>query len=383
MSIIKSVTKIQHKSLTVMPTMNKNPRVFFDMSIGGAPSGRIAFELFSDVCPKTAENFRALCTGEKGIGPHSGKPLHYKGSIFHRCIKSFMLQGGDFTNGNGTGGESIYGEKFSDEDFTVKHSEPGLLSMANSGPNTNGSQFFITTVPTPHLDGKHVVFGKVLCGMGLVKAIEALETDQDKPVKEVVIADCGELAPEDDIYAIEADGEDVYHDWPMDSNAEKSQYKTIMTKLKEIGNQYYRQEEYTKALAKYAKSLRYGAECSEKDDAFISVCVSCHLNSAACNMKLNNFSAVLVNCSEALKSGGDNISSKDKCKSFFRKGQALVGMKDFDSAMQSFKEADNVSSMDESLMSDNKAVKREQLKLNKTIKQAEEKQKAAFAKMFT
>merc|ERR1711968_252566 len=141
-----------------------NPVVFFDMEIGGAPAGRIEFELFADVTPKCAENFRALCTGEKGVGK-SGKPLHYKGSKFHRVITEFMCQGGDFTAGNGTGGESIYGSKFPDENFIKKHNKPGLLSMANAGPNTNGSQFFITTVVTSWLDGKHTVFGQVVKGM--------------------------------------------------------------------------------------------------------------------------------------------------------------------------------------------------------------------------
>ncbi|MBL8899030.1 MAG: peptidylprolyl isomerase [Planctomycetes bacterium] len=169
-----------------------NPRVYFDITIGGKPTGRIVFELFADVVPKTAENFRALCTGEKGVGP-SGKPLHYKGCRFHRIIQEFMCQGGDFTRGNGTGGESIYGAKFPDENFQLKHTTKGLLSMANAGPNTNGSQFFITTVVTSWLDGKHVVFGKVVEGLTVLDAMEASGSRSGSTSADVVIADCGEL----------------------------------------------------------------------------------------------------------------------------------------------------------------------------------------------
>jgi peptidylprolyl isomerase len=173
-------------------TDSTNPKVFFDITIGGTPAGRIVMELRADVAPKTAENFRALCTGEKGMGT-SGKPLHFKGSSFHRIIPEFMCQGGDFTRGNGTGGESIYGAKFADENFTLKHTGPGLLSMANAGPNTNGSQFFLTTVATPWLDGKHVVFGSVVEGMDVVETMEQVGSNSGQTSQPVVIADCGEL----------------------------------------------------------------------------------------------------------------------------------------------------------------------------------------------
>jgi len=173
----------------------ENPRVFFDIAIGGEDAGRIEMELFAKVTPKTAENFRCLCTGEKGAG-HGGKAgLHYKGSPFHRVIPGFMCQGGDFTRGNGTGGESIYGEKFADEfeGGFVRHSQPMLLSMANAGPNTNGSQFFLTTSRTPHLDNKHVVFGKVVAGEDVVKKVEAVGSRGGSTSKPVVVKDCGEI----------------------------------------------------------------------------------------------------------------------------------------------------------------------------------------------
>ncbi|XP_060963772.1 peptidyl-prolyl cis-trans isomerase CYP63-like [Cannabis sativa] len=173
----------------------KNPHVFLDVSIDGDSVERIVIELFANVVPKTAENFRALCTGEKGIGKSTDKPLHYKGSHFHRIIKGFMAQGGgDFSKGNGTGGESIYGGKFADENFKLTHDGPGFLSMANSGPNTNGSQFFILFRRQPHLDGKHVVFGKVVKGMDVLERIEQLGSADGKPSGPVKIADCGETS---------------------------------------------------------------------------------------------------------------------------------------------------------------------------------------------
>ena len=167
-------------------------KVFFDVSINNSKAGRIVFNLYSNDVPKTAENFRCLCTGEKGVGK-SGKKLSYEGCVFHRIIPEFMIQGGDFTVGNGTGGESIYGAKFADENFKFKHTKPGLLSMANAGPNTNGSQFFITTVPCPWLDGKHVVFGEVIEGMEVVKELERCGSKDGKTSKKCVISACGQL----------------------------------------------------------------------------------------------------------------------------------------------------------------------------------------------
>ncbi|KAK8744008.1 hypothetical protein OTU49_000957 [Cherax quadricarinatus] len=162
-----------------------NPQVYFDIKIGKSLIGRIVMQLRADVVPKTVENFRCLCTHEKGYG--------YQGSTFHRIIPGFMCQGGDFTNHNGTGGRSIYGAKFEDENFKLRHTGPGILSMANSGANSNGSQFFLTTERTEWLDNKHVVFGQVVTGLDVIRKMEKCGTKAGKPTEKVIISNCGEL----------------------------------------------------------------------------------------------------------------------------------------------------------------------------------------------
>ncbi|KAF8006430.1 hypothetical protein BT93_K0661 [Corymbia citriodora subsp. variegata] len=242
-------------------TKRKNPLVFLDVSIDGDPVERIVIELFADTVPQTAENFRSLCTGEKGVGKTTGKPLHYKGSYFHRIIKGFMAQGGDFSNGNGTGGESIYGGKFADENFKLAHDGPGLLSMANGGPNTNGSQFFLTFKRQPHLDGKHVVFGKVTRGMEVVKKIEQLGSADGKPLQPVKIVDCGETS------------ERRIQDAAVE---EKSKSVTLKAKKKRSARdsssesqgrrrQRKSHKERTRKRRKYSSSDSYSSESSDSD----------------------------------------------------------------------------------------------------------------------
>mmetsp|Transcript_11143 Transcript_11143/g.15499 ORF Transcript_11143/g.15499 Transcript_11143/m.15499 type:complete len:448 (-) Transcript_11143:103-1446(-) len=178
-----------------MATSSTNPKVYFDIRIGSKDAGRLVFELFKDSCPKTAENFRCLCTGEKGYGATTRKKLQFRQTIFHRVIKGFMAQGGDFSRSDGTGGESIYGGTFNDENFLHRHFGAGMLSMANCGPNSNGSQFFITFRSTPHLNDKHVVFGRLTEGMELLRRIEEVPTSSgDRPLTDVIIAECGEVS---------------------------------------------------------------------------------------------------------------------------------------------------------------------------------------------
>ncbi|KAF7244112.1 Peptidyl-prolyl cis-trans isomerase D [Varanus komodoensis] len=366
-----------HASPLSKPSNPQNPRVFLDVDIGGERAGRIVLELFADIVPKTAENFRALCTGEKGIGPTTGKPLHYKGCPFHRIIKKFMIQGGDFSHQNGTGGESIYGEKFEDENFHYKHDQPGLLSMANAGSNTNGSQFFITTVPTPHLDGKHVVFGQVIKGMGVAKLLENVEVNSEKPAKLCVIADCGELQGDDwGISPMDGSG-DTYADFPEDCSVDLKEIDKILSiaeDVKNIGNTFFKSQNWGMAVKKYSKSLRYieasKAVAEEVDSAKLNAAaLTCHLNIAACKLKLSEWQDAIENCNKALAIESTNT------KALYRRAQAWEATKDYDQALADLQKAQGIAPQD-------KAIQMEVQKVKQKIKQEKEKEKAAYAKMF-
>ncbi|KAL7623403.1 cytochrome P450 monooxygenase 41 [Parahypoxylon ruwenzoriense] len=322
---------------------SKRSYAFFDITVGGRPAGRITFELYKDVVPKTAENFRALCTGEKGLGK-AGKPLTYKGSAFHRVIKQFMIQGGDFTNGDGTGGESIYGTKFDDENFELKHERPFLLSMANAGPGTNGSQFFITTVPTPHLDGKHVVFGEVKSGKSIVRQIENLPTQNDKPAHDAVIVDCGELTG-DAARSVEVKAPDelgdAYEDFPEDEAEQPltaARVLQVAQDCKDFGNRAFKAGNLLTGLEKYQKGLRYlneepevkdeDTETRQKLDA-LRFTLNC--NSALLNIKLESWEEAERSASAALAVPG--VSDSEKGKALYRRGVALIKLKDEESAL--------------------------------------------------
>ncbi|WVQ81136.1 peptidyl-prolyl cis-trans isomerase D [Cryptococcus sp. DSM 104549] len=370
-----------------------NTVVYFDITIADAPAGRITFELFDDVVPKTTENFKHLCIGDKTNA--SGRKLAYAGSTFHRCIKGFMLQGGDFTMGNGMGGESIYGEKFEDEAFTLKHEKPMLLSMANAGPNTNGSQFFITTVPTPHLDGKHVVFGRVISNRGLVRRIESLPTTSDKPNEEVKIAAAGVLTPEEVAKAEEekkaaqatAQGEDIWEDYPQDEegiDAEKAEEALeVAKKLKDVGTKEFKAGQFATAMDKYQKALRYldvhpvlsDDAAPELVEGFRSTRFPLLTNAALSALKITPPAASNAISLTTRALAIPDLTPAEKGKALYRRALALIQKKDDEGAEKDLKAALECVPGDAGVL-------KAQREVEARRKERKEKERKAFSKMF-
>ncbi|KEG13007.1 cyclophilin [Trypanosoma grayi] len=306
---------------------------WFQVSIDGKPlREKIVFELFDDVTPKTCANFRALCTGNEGkLVEGTQIPMTYKGSSFHRIISGFMVQGGDFTKHNGTGGVSIYGERFDDENFDMPCDKAGLLAMANAGENTNGSQFFITVNPAPHLTGRHVVFGKVVRGMNAVRALEHAETGaNDKPVKPCVIVDCGEVdtlpEPEPQV------GGDTYPDYPEDCAPALSDVELLNVgeAVRQIGNNLFKGAEYENATEKYEKAVRFvnaANKTSANEVAVNEKLVACYNNTAACALKLSRWAEARNAATQVLEIEESNS------KALFRRGVANLNARDPESAV--------------------------------------------------
>lgn len=378
-------------------------RVWFDITVDSNAIGRVVFELFNDVTPKTAENFRALCTGEKGeCKTKPGVPLHYKGSTFHRVIKRFMCQGGDFTNGNGTGGESIYGEKFQDENFIYKHERSFLLSMANAGPGTNGSQFFITTTPTPHLDGKHVVFGRVIAGRSVVRMIEDTPTKSDTPTERIVIADCGELGADEVVETGRQKDEfgDGFESHPSDDDADVHNPMVALeaaTQLKTIGTVIFKKGDWPNAQKKYMKAIKYlnvhpylPPEALDFELQWMTLRLSILLNSALVAVKEGTPSSYRLGVAQATKaleihsdpveagtvhSMTKILSPEERAKAYFRRGVCRAGLKDYDEAAKDLRAA-----LD--LVKGDRAIEAELKKVEETRQKEKKKAQQAYSKMF-
>ncbi|XP_057330366.1 peptidyl-prolyl cis-trans isomerase D [Microplitis mediator] len=363
----------------------KNPIVFLDIAIDNEKIGRIIIELFKDVTPRTAENFRQLCTGEKGIGIN-GKKLCYKGSIFHKIVPQFMIQGGDIINFDGTGGESIYGPHFEDENFKIQHSTKGLLSTVNKGkPHTNNSQFIITTEISGHLDNTNVVFGKVLRGMGIVQELSEGPIVKDKPLQVSKIIDCGEIKQGENWGIEENDGTlDIFPPFPEDwdyvlktdpLNVDHNYVKDTIEKIKNSGNNYYGKKNYTKAERKYKKALGYYnwlMQNNTPEDLQLilsNIRISIMLNQAVTKLKLLKYREALDLCNTVLS------VDKTNNKALFRRSQAYIGLNDYETGLADLKQL-------QSFDPDNAEISREIDKINKSISLYLNHEKKTFKRMF-
>lgn len=339
-----------------------NTFVYFDVKTGDENSGRIVAELFDDVVPKTTENFRTLCSGEKGIGL-AGKPLHYKNTIFHRVVSQFMIQGGDITHFDGSGGESIYGKQFDDENFKISHDTEGILSMANAGPNTNNSQFFITTVPCTHLDGINVAFGKVRKGFGVVREVANVATNNDVPLLNCVVVNCGVYAPGDGMSVAESDGTvDVYPPFPEDLEVdydliEGTDIETVVTNIKESGNVFYKNNDFLEADRKYRKALRYISwfhtigvlnRCDETK--VVDMEAQSLTNLAIVKIKKSQYRDALNCCNHVLGKNPTNT------KALYRRALALKGINEYKDALRDLKYAMKISPNDKNVLAELKTI---------------------------
>jgi len=373
------------------PKDRPNPLVYLDLSVAGDPVGRLVIRLYANVVPKTAENFRLLCVGGQR-GPE-GNLLSYRGSVFHRIINRFMLQGGDFTAGDGSGGWAAAPDSrngnFADENFLLRHERAGLLSMANAGPDTNGSQFFVTTVNCPHLDGKHVVFGEVVRGMGIVREIEVMPTGEaDRPLKEVKVEACGELPHtasfQEETGICESDGtQDVYPFHPEDLDLDwylVANFNPILSIVKDIkasGNHFFLRNEWPTASRKYAKALKYisllresmGSTDEEQEKAIRALEIPCCLNVAAVALKRGQHELAIKECDKVLEVDAKNA------KALFRRGQARRSLKDHELALKDLISASSLSMGDRAVLAELNALRGD-------IKAYRVQEKSIYSKMF-
>jgi len=378
--------------------------VYFDIKIGSSDEGRVVFSLYNDLVPKTAENFRALCTGEKGTDAY-GVELKYQGSAFHRVIKNFMIQGGDFTKGDGTGGVSIYGAKFEDEAFVKNHEKPFLLSMANAGPNTNGSQFFVTTVKTPHLDNKHVVFGEVIRGKSIIRSIENLKTvENDRPVPPCFIAACGQLTPAEFQAWDEAQQKErakvmgtesgkVYEDYPQDNDEDYESDGGVgkaleaAKEIKEVGNRILKEGKFGLAVKEYEKSVRYldihpvlpDDTTAEVQDGYKTVLTAALLNASLALIKQtpqtsDNAQKAVEMTSRVLRIEG--LAPAEQAKAHYRRALSTIILKDFEEAEKDLQTALKAMPGDKSIQAELEKVKAKR-------RDKKEKDKKAFKGLFS